>query len=586
MARNHYGTDNADVIHGTSGHWPDGDAIWGYGGADELYGGDGWDFLTGGEGADYLDGGGAFDQAIYADSPVGVMVFLYGSGYPYSSGLGYGGTAEGDVLANIENLAGSEFDDVLSGDGSRNELYGRNGQDTLKGGGGYDRLAGDGGNDILMGGADGDYMHGGAGYDTASYEGSSAGVVVSLITDSAAYGDAQGDELDSIENITGSNHYDNLIGDNGTNVLDGLRGNDTLKGYGGSDTLRAGDGDDIMDGGAGYDSMFGGLGNDTYLVDSLDYLVESGGQGFDVARTSTDFALTPGADIERLETTDPNGTANLLLYGNNTGNQIIGNAGHNYIDGQGGVDQMTGLAGNDTYIVDHANDRVTEAGGQGIDSVYAYVSWTLTAGSDVEVVIAASANSMNLTGNANGNVLLGNNASNILNGADGRDELTGFGGQDAFLFNTPLNAASNVDTITDFNVADDTIRLEQAIFPAFGIGTISADQFVISSQAQDANDRIIYDSNTGALFYDSDGVGGSSQVQFADLSSGLGLTNADFLVVNGTTQLPSLGGTRLPVTRALTTDLTVDDTMTFTRASSLEYVDLNQSLVHQDYLVY
>ena len=587
MARNHYGTDNGDVIHGTSGHWPDGDAIWGYGGDDEIYAGDGWDYLTGGAGADYLDGGGAFDQAIYADSPVGVMVFLYGGGYPYSSGLGYGGTAEGDVLVNIENLAGSEYDDVLSGDGSRNELYGRNGQDTLKGGGGYDRLAGDGGNDILMGGADGDYMHGGSGYDTASYEGSSTGVVVSLITDSAAYGDAQGDQLDSIENLTGSNHADNLIGDNGTNVLNGGRGSDTLKGYGGSDTIRGEDGDDIMDGGAGYDTMFGGLGNDTYLVDSLDWLVESGGQGFDVARTSTDFALTPGADIERLETTDSNGTANLLLYGNNNGNEIIGNAGHNYIDGQGGVDQMSGLAGNDTYVVDHANDRVTEAGGQGIDSVYAYVSWTLTAGSDVEVVLAASGNNMNLTGNANGNVLRGNNATNTLNGGDGNDELSGFGGQDGFLFNTPLNAASNVDRVTDFNVADDTIMLEQAIFSSsLGLGNISAGEFVIGTAAQDANDRIIYDSNTGALFYDNDGAGGNAQVQFADIGRGLALTNLDFLVVNGTTQLPSLDGSRLPVTRVATIDLTADTTTSFSRTASLEYIDLNQTLVHQDYLVY
>jgi Ca2+-binding RTX toxin-like protein len=580
MARNHYGTDNGDVIYGTSGHWPDGDAIWGYGGDDEIYAGDGWDYLTGGAGADYLDGGGAFDQAIYADSPVGVMVFLY-------PGVGFGGTAEGDVLVNIENLAGSEYDDLLVGDDFRNELYGRNGNDTLKGGGGYDRLAGDGGNDILMGGADGDYMHGGAGYDTASYEGSSAGVVVSLITDSAAYGDAQGDQLDSIENLTGSNHYDNLIGDNGTNVLNGLRGNDTLKGYGGSDTLRGEDGDDIMDGGAGYDTMFGGPGNDTYLVDSLDWLVESGGQGFDVARTSTDFALTPGADIERLETTDPNGTANLLLYGNDSGNEIIGNNGHNYIDGRGGVDQMTGRGGNDTYIVDHANDSVFESGGQGNDAVYAYVSWTLTAGSDVEVLIAASANNMNLTGNASGNVLRGNNANNTLNGGDGRDELTGFGGQDGFLFNTPLNAATNVDVITDFNVADDVILLDQAIFSSsLGLGNISSGELVIGPAAQDANDRIIYDSNTGALFYDNDGVGGNAQVQFAELPRGLALTNLDFLVVSGTTQLPSLGGGRLPVTRTTTTDLETDSTTIFNRTASVEYVDLNQTLVHQDYLVY
>jgi Ca2+-binding RTX toxin-like protein len=331
--------------------------------------------------------------------------------------------------------------------------------------------------------------------------------------------------------------------------------------------------------------MFGGLGSDTYLVDSADWLVESAGQGFDVARTSTDFALTPGADVERLETTDPNDTANLLLYGNDTGNEIIGNAGHNYIDGRGGVDQMIGRLGNDTYIVDHASDSVVEGNGQGSDGVYAFTSWTLTPGADVETIIAASGNNMNLTGNTSGNILQGNNANNILNGGDGNDDLTGYGGQDSFLFNTPLNAASNIDRINDFNVADDTIRLEQAIFPAFGVGTISADQFVISSSAQDANDRIIYNSSTGALFYDSDGVGGNAQVQFAELGRGLALTNADFLAVNGTTQFPSLGGGRLPVTRATTLDLAAD-TIDIGRTAPVQYIDLNQSLVHQDYLVY
>ena len=248
---------------------------------------------------------------------------------------------------------------------------------------------------------------------------------------------------------------------------------------------------------------------------------------------------------------------------------------------------MYGGGGGDTYVVDHAGDQVFESGGQGIDSVYASVSWTLTAGSDVEVIIAEGLTSQNLTGNANGNVLRGNDASNILNGGNGNDDLTGFGGQDAFLFNTPLNAAGNIDRILDFNVADDTIRLEQAVFPAFGVGTISADQFVIGTSAQDASDRIIYNSSTGALFYDNDGIGGNAQVQFAELSRGLALTNLDFLAVNGTAQLPAPGGGgggRLLVTGAPIVDLEADTT--FSRTASIDYVDLNQSLVHQDYLVY
>ena len=400
--------------------------------------------ITGGEGADYLDGGGAFDQAIYKDSPVGVMVFL-------SPGLGFGGTAEGDVLVSIENVSGSEYADVLSGDGGRNELYGRNGNDTLKGGGGYDRLAGDAGNDILMGGADGDYLHGGSGYDTASYEGSSTGVVVSLITDSAAYGDAQGDELDSIENLTGSRHADNLIGDNGANVLNGLGGNDTLKGYGGSDSLVGGDGNDFLDGMTGIDTMNGGNGADTFIVDSaFDTVIDSSAGTYDTVRASTSYTLSATADIEMLKTTNDAGFGSIDLTGNDSSQEIRGNAGNNNLTGGGGT-----------------------------------------------------------------------------------DILTGFAGEDAFIFNSALGA-SNIDAITDYNVAQDQIRLDNAIFTNLSVGEgnwLSAGEFHIGAAAADANDRIIYNSATGALFYDADGSGAGAAVQFATLSTGLALTSNEFYIV-------------------------------------------------------
>jgi Ca2+-binding RTX toxin-like protein len=422
----------------------------------------------------------------------------------------------------------------IFGTGAPDILHGTNAHDEIWGLASNDRLYGEAGDDVLMGGAGADYLHGGAGFDTASYSSSSAGVVVSLITNSAAYGDAQGDTFTYIENLIGSYHADTLIGHNGPNVINGGSGNDTLKGYGADDTLRGEDGDDILDGGSRYDTMIGGLGNDTYLVDHPnDSITEFGGQGTDVVRTSASYTLTEGADIETLETTDANGTAFMGLYGNSSGNQIIGNDGANNIDGRGGVDQMIGRGGNDQYFVDNANDSVIENGGQGNDVVFATVSYTLTAGADVEVLDAIyTAAAINLTGNANGNVVRGNDGNNTLNGADGRDDLLGRGGQDSFLFDTPLNAATNVDRVIDFNVADDTILLDRDIFSSsLGLGNISAGEFVIGTAAQDANDRIIYDSNSGALFYDNDGVGGNAATQFAQLSTGLALTNLDFLVV-------------------------------------------------------
>ena len=139
---------------------------------------------------------------------------------------------------------------------------------------------------------------------------------------------------------------------------------------------------------------------------------------------------------------------------------------------------------------------------------------------------------LDLTGNETGNAVRGNSGSNVINGGDGNDELTGFAGQDSFLFDTPLSAAFNVDVITDFLVLADTIMLDDDVFSSsLGLGNISAGEFVIGAAALDANDRIIYNDATGALFYDSDGGGGTAQVQFATLSTGLALTNLDFLVV-------------------------------------------------------
>ena len=464
---------------------------------------------------------------MYGGSTVGVVVSL-------ASGAGYNGYAEGDTLVLIEHLAGSAHDDYLVGNGDNNTLLGDGGHDTLKGGGGADILSGD------------------AGIDTASYEESSQRVVVALLYGTADYGDAEGDTLYSIENLTGSAHNDSLLGDNNDNVLRGMNGDDTLKGAGGMDTLRGGTGhdelfghddadtlrgeagNDVLNGGAGIDTMAGGLDNDIYFVDHVnDVVTENSGQGIDEVRTSVSYALTAGADVETLRTTNDNGTGFIMLTGNSSGNEIIGNDGSNVINGGGGVDQMGGRGGNDIYYVDNPSDSVSENGGQGNDTARTSVSWALTQGADVENVHTTSDGgtaSINLTGNETGNVVRGNAGSNVINGGGGNDYLTGLGGQDAFLFNTALNAATNVDAITDFNVADDTIRLENSIFGAFAAGGLAEERFVIGTALQ-ANDNIIYNPGSGALYYDSDGNGAAAAIQFASVTPGLALTHLDFLVV-------------------------------------------------------
>jgi len=538
------GSDESEILNAADGATGGADVIYGYGGNDFIYGLGGDDGLIGGAGADFLDGWTGIDIAYYFDSPEGVSISL-------STTYGYGGTAEGDRLHGIENLAGSGYGDYLAGQIGNNELFGLGGHDVLAGGGGSDILNGGSGNDTLNGGSGADDLYGDAGTDAASYFDSAERVIIHLFAGFGQSGDAEGDTFHSIENVVGSAYDDLMWGNGGSNLLRGMdghdaiggmdgddtleggNGNDALYGEDGTDTLRGEAGDDVLSGNAGGDTTIGGMGSDTYYVDSpFDVVIEYIAQGNDTVIASYDGHVL-GFWLENLT----------LLYtagpisgtGNSYDNIITGNDSSNVIDGGAGRDQMIGRGGDDVYYVDNTSDTVVEFGGEGEDEVRASLSWTLTAGADVETLRTiddAGTAAINLTGNAAGNLVVGNDGDNVLNGGAGTDELRGLGGADSFLFDTPLDSMFNVDDVTDFNVADDTIRLDQTIFSSsLGLGNISSGELVIGSAALEANDRIIYDSGTGELFYDADGVGGHGQVQFATLSTGLALTYLDFLVV-------------------------------------------------------
>ena len=144
---------------------------------------------------------------------------------------------------------------------------------------------------------------------------------------------------------------------------------------------------------------------------------------------------------------------------------------------------------------------------------------------------------------------MGGSGNDTLIGGDGRDSIFGgFGddviygglgadvlednyGRDTFVFNTRLGKGE-IDTIKNFNVGPDTIRLENAIFTKVGgRGWLDADAFHIGSRASDKDDRIIYDSKKGILYYDSDGSGSKAQIAFAKWSKNLKVTEKDFYII-------------------------------------------------------
>ncbi|MBM6584340.1 heparin lyase I family protein [Microvirga sp. BT689] len=119
--------------------------------------------------------------------------------------------------------------------------------------------------------------------------------------------------------------------------------------------------------------------------------------------------------------------------------------------------------------------------------------------------------------------------NDILRGMLGNDVLTGGTGKDWFNFDTKLGS-SNIDTITDFNVADDSIRFNDAVFTKLSVGTLSSRNFRIGEKAMDSDDYVIYNNKTGALSYDADGSGAGAAIQFAKVNANLMMTAADFII--------------------------------------------------------
>ncbi|PZV40333.1 beta strand repeat-containing protein [Mesorhizobium kowhaii] len=567
------GTQFADTITGTTGS----NYLAGGDGADTINGGvsatvDVYDFLRGGNGNDTLTvvsgtvlGDQGNDRIIaqtsgntdidyvetrYDDATTAVVANLTAQA---RAGLAAGSNAIGFAIADgqggVDRVSGIHaIDDTSFGDtfivdasftntfGGYMDFYLTAGNDVVK------FLAGAGGR-VNYNGADGavlvDLQGGYAhdmdesnlfiGYDTLVGVNDARGTTFN----DALYGNAADNKMrgrGGNDVLMGHDGNDTLWGDERDGSNDTHYGNDSIYGEAGNDTLNGGRGADLLDGGTGVDTMRGGGENDTYYVDNAgDQVIEINGKGTDNVQAYVSFNLS-GQELENLALrggTSINGT------GNSIANIITGNSGNNIINGLGGADTMSGSTGNDTYYVDNAGDHVIEANGGGTDNVQAYVSFNLS-GQELENLALRSTGNINGTGNSIANVITGNSGANVINGLLGNDTLSGSTGNDSFVFTTALNASTNVDRITDFSVVEDTIQVDNAIFAALGAnGTLTAAQFVKNTTglAGDGTDHIIYETDTGWLYYDSNGNAAGGSTHFATLAANLALTNADFVVV-------------------------------------------------------
>ena len=257
-----------------------------------------------------------------------------------------------DRFTNIENIAGSKFDDEIIGDDKNNKLFGEDGDDKIHGGDG---------NDIIEGGAGADQIDGGEGKDTIAFQKSEDGVSVDLENGIGKEGDAKGDTYENIENIIGSKFNDVLVGDKKDNVIDGSSGDDEIYGGEGNDILIGGDGADFLDGGIGIDTVAYLSSKEAVEVD----LTKKEGKGGDAEGDKYE-------SIERVigsKFADKiiGGKYQDILEGNEGDDEIHGKGGDDIISGGEGNNKLYGEEGNDKFHLEYGNNEVE--GGTGLDTI-------------------------------------------------------------------------------------------------------------------------------------------------------------------------------------------------------------------------
>jgi Ca2+-binding RTX toxin-like protein len=552
------GTNTVDYSHDPGSVYVDlssGFALNGYGGTDTLTniqnvvgsaygstligdnndnsitGGDGNDWLAGNGGNDVIDGGGGINTVDYSADPAGVTVDL-------STGTATDGWGGSDTLSNIQNIVGSFYDDILTGDSHDNVFVGNGGNNIIDGGGGI---------------------------NTIDYSNDPAGVTVDMSAGTATNGYSGSDTLSHIQIVIGSHYDDSITGDGTTtvsyaNANSGVTidlsagtatgdGSDTLInihsviGSAYDDSITGSSSDDIISGGGGNNIIDGGGG-----VNTVDYSHDPSGVSVDLSMGSATNGNGGTDTLSNIQNVIGSAYDDWIT-GDSNDNVISGGGGNNNLDGGGGINTVdyshaaagvtvdlslgvasdNGSGGSDflanfqTVIGSHYDDSITGDGTTTVsyETALTGVTVDLSAGTATGDGSDTLSGIANVTGSSHDDTITGDSNDNVLYGNGGNDYITGGAGADTFLLKG-ATAMTGVTTIADFNTTDgDKLDIADLI-PTYDPSTdpyqIAINNFV----------ELTTSGGSTQVKVDVDGSG-TSYTQIATLSGVTGLNVSDLI---------------------------------------------------------
>jgi len=452
------GTLFADTFYGSSGSnfiWAGlNDSVYGQGGDDSFFVDEAAAILDGGDGIDTItdltqqravDGGGFLTTEV---TDLGYEVNL-------TAGFLFDPWGGGGSVANIENVNGSEGDDIIIGDGVDNVLNGAGGDDIVRGEAGDDALDGGAGDDQLRGSAGTDSFAGGDGFDRISFfhVDATQGVTADLRDGTIAndgYGNAE--TFTGIEALGGHTRFADTFFGNDVDNLFLVGGGDTVYGFGGNDEFQVDDAPLLIDGGDGID---------TILQFTQSQLVDVDGDGvaaFEFTTNGVEVNLNTGQIVD-----DGFGGSGSILnvenVGGSAGDDIItGSALENDLRGLDGGDRLKGLGGDDTLSGGNGDDR-------------------LDGGSNSDV----------LDGGEGKDTLLGGGGADTILDGSGNDTITGGAGKDTYFW-----SGLGKDRVTDFTDGQEKIFLS-------GIAGVDDFTDLVITTTADGWVRISYGDGTNTL---------------------------------------------------------------------------------------